>query len=80
MISCEELIEELNEYLDEECTPEQRRALEAHLSSCGECQVVADTARQTVKIVTGCGSFELPAKMSSKIMAKIRASGPAKKS
>ena len=72
MLSCEDLIEELGSYLDDELTPEQRRQLEEHLSDCRPCEVIADSARKTVRIVTGCKSFELPPKMSARIMSKIR--------
>jgi mycothiol system anti-sigma-R factor len=75
VISCKDLLEELSEYLDEELTPEQRVELEEHLAECRPCKVVADTSRSTVKIVTGCRSFELPPKMSARIMAKIRSAG-----
>ena len=75
MISCKDLLQELSDYLDEELSPEQREELEEHLSECRPCKVVADTSRSTVKIVTGCRSFELPPKISAKIMAKIRSGG-----
>jgi anti-sigma factor (TIGR02949 family) len=75
MISCEELMDELGSLLDEEVTPELRRQLEKHLSDCRPCRVIADSTRHTVKIVSGCRSFELPARLSEKIMAKIRESG-----
>ena len=75
MISCKELIDELGDYLDEELAPGLRRELEEHLAACRPCKVVADSAQRTVKIVTGCRSFELPAKLSAKIMARIRAAG-----
>jgi anti-sigma factor (TIGR02949 family) len=79
MISCKDLIDELGDYLDEELAPGLRRELEEHLRACRPCQVVADSAQRTVKIVTGCRSFELPAKLSAKIMARIRAAGCAPK-
>ena len=75
MLSCEELLNELNDYLDDELTAALRRELEEHLSECRPCKVVADSTRQTVKIVTGCRSFELPPKFSAKIMTRIRATG-----
>ena len=75
MISCKDLLQELSDYLDEELSPEQREELEEHLSECRPCKVVADTSRSTVRIVTGCRSFELPPKMSAKIMSKIRSGG-----
>ena len=76
MLSCKDLLEELGNYLDDEVSVDLRRELEEHLAECRPCNVVADSARQTVKIVTGCRSFELPSKFSAKIMAKIRAAGP----
>ena len=75
MISCKDLLDELGDYLDEELAPGLRRELEKHLADCRPCKVVADSAQSTVKIVTGCRSFELPPKLSAKIMAKIRAAG-----
>jgi anti-sigma factor (TIGR02949 family) len=73
MISCEELLDELGDYLDEDLAPGLRRELEEHLSGCRPCKVVADSAQSTIKIVSGCRSFELPAKLSAKIMKKVRA-------
>src|SRR5437667_287684 len=61
--------------------PEQKysqaevREIVEHLADCRPCKVVADSAQRTVKIITGCRSFELPAKMSARIMARIRAAG-----
>jgi anti-sigma factor (TIGR02949 family) len=75
MISCRDLLKELGDYLDEDVSADLRRELEEHLAECRPCKVVADSTRQTVKIVTGCRSFELPAKFSAKIMARIRAAG-----
>jgi anti-sigma factor (TIGR02949 family) len=79
MLSCEDLLNELNDYLDDELSADLRRELEEHLAECRPCKVVADSARQTVKIVTGCRSFELPPKFSAKIMSKIRAAGGGRK-
>ena len=76
MLSCKDLLEELGDYLDDDLSANLRRELEDHLADCRPCKVVADSARQTVKIVTGCRSFELPPKFSAKIMAKIKAAGP----
>ena len=72
MISCEELMDELGRLLEDEAPPELRRQLEEHLSDCRPCRVIADSTRSTVRIVTGCRSFELPPKLSAKIMAKLR--------
>ncbi len=79
MLSCKDVLKELGDYLDDELSADMRRELHEHLADCRPCEVVADSARQTVKIVTGCRSFELPPRFSAKIMAKIRTAGGGKK-
>jgi len=76
MAGCRELLEELGNYLDDDVSADLRRELEVHLADCSDCKVVADSSRQTVKIVAGCRSFELPPRFSAKIMARIRSLEP----
>ena len=69
----------IGDYLEGDVAAEIRLQLEAHLSHCGTCQVVYDSARKTVRVLTECGSFDLPeaaAKpITEQIMAKIRSKG-----
>lgn len=73
MIDCREVLAELSNYVDDQAIAEIRHELEDHLARCGPCHVLVDSTRKTLKIVTGCGSFELPVDLSSRIMARIRA-------
>ena len=75
MYSCEDLLDHLNDYLDDRAAAEIRHELETHLGSCRPCKVVLDSTSATIRIVSGCRSFELPADLSAKIMAKVRALG-----
>jgi uncharacterized peroxidase-related enzyme len=56
-----------------------RVQLQAHLSHCTTCQVVYDSARKTIRVLTDSGSFDLPeaaAKpITEKIMARVREQG-----
>lgn len=76
MLSCHEVLGELAGYLDEELTPETRRALETHLANCRTCTVVYDSTRKTLRIVGDSGSFELPGEVSERtvegILARLR--------
>jgi hypothetical protein len=76
MITCEEFFAEFADYLEDQVSPEVLQELELHLSQCRACQVLCDTSRKTVKIVTESGSFELPHSVSDPIihcvMAKLR--------
>ena len=72
MISCNEVLAELSDYLDDDLTPEFRAALEAHLSHCQTCQVIYDSMHKSLRLVTESRSFELPEGITQGIMAKIR--------
>ncbi len=75
MYSCEDLLDHLSDYLDDRAAAEVRRELEVHLGGCRPCKVVLDSTSATIRIVSGCKSFELPADLSARIMAKIRTQG-----
>ena len=75
MLSCREVMAELSLYLDEDVTAELRKELEAHLQQCHTCNVLYDSTRKTVRVITESQCFELPVDFSARIMAKIRAAG-----
>ena len=76
MISCADFMAAIGDYLEGDVAAEVRLQLEAHLSHCNTCQVVYDSARKTVRVLTDSGTFDLPeaaAKpITEKIMARIR--------
>lgn len=76
MITCADFIAELGNYMDENVADEVRIQLENHLAHCQTCQVIVDSTRKTVRIVTDSGSFDLPdavlKPIAAEIMAKIR--------
>jgi predicted anti-sigma-YlaC factor YlaD len=69
----------ISDYLDGEVASEVRLQLESHLAHCTTCQVVYDSARKTVKILTDSGSFDLAAdaadSITETIMNRIRSQG-----
>lgn len=77
MITCQDFITELGNLLDHELAAEIREQLEAHLAECNTCQVLYDSTRKTLRIVTDSGSFEYPEPISeplvNKIMERVRA-------
>jgi predicted anti-sigma-YlaC factor YlaD len=76
VISCTDFMAEIGNYLDGEVAAEVLAQIEAHLAHCRTCQIVYDSARKTVKVLTDCGSFDLPEAASrpiaDNVMAKIR--------
>ena len=73
MIRCSDFIAEIGNLLDGEAAAELRAELEHHLAHCQTCQVIYDSARNTVKIVTESGSFELPPGVSKSVTANVMA-------
>lgn len=71
MFSCDDMRSALSNYLDDDVPPEVRRELERHLAECRTCQVLYDTTRKTLRIVTNLGSFELPEAASERLVERI---------
>ena len=76
MITCDEFMTAFGDYLEGESGAEVRYQIESHLSHCQTCQVIYDSTRKTLQIVTDSGSFDLPEaavkRIADKIMARIR--------
>jgi anti-sigma factor RsiW len=77
MISCKDFVAQLGSYLEDDLAAELWLALDQHLASCTTCQVIVDSSRKTLTIVTDSGEFQLseilPESVTARIMARIRA-------
>ncbi len=73
MLSCCEFLADFGDYLDGSLTEEVHQELEAHLSQCRTCQVIHDSTRKTLRLVSDSGSFELPAAAAESLVTKIMA-------
>jgi Putative zinc-finger len=71
MISCRDFISELGNLLDADVASEIREQLEAHLAHCHTCQVLYDSTRKTLHIITESGSFEYPAPIAEPLVTKV---------
>ena len=72
MFSCEDVLAELSDYLDNELAEALRRQVEEHMVHCRTCRAVYDSTRKTLRIVTDSGSFELSQDVSSRVATRIR--------
>jgi len=61
MLTCEEFLAEFGDYLEDAVSPEVRARLEEHVHECKTCQVIVNSTRKTIRIVTDSGCFALPA-------------------
>jgi predicted anti-sigma-YlaC factor YlaD len=80
MLSCADFLAEFGDYLDNAADPGLRARLEAHLHECKTCQVIVDSTRKTIRIVTDSDSFTLPAEkvepIVKDVMNRIRTKKP----
>ena len=76
MLSCADFLAEFGDYIDDTASSDLRAHLEEHLRECKTCQVIVDSTRKTIQIVTESGCFTLPADsvelLVSKVMARVR--------
>lgn len=71
MFSCDDVRSALSNYIDDDVSPDLRREIERHLAECRTCQVLYDTTRKTLLIVTNAGSFEVPEAVSEQLVERI---------
>ena len=72
MITCKDFLNELNEFLDDECRDEVRKELEHHLSECPNCWVICDTTKRTVEIYRGMDPCPIPADVHDRLISALR--------
>lgn len=76
MLTCAEFLAEFGDYVEDAASPGVRARLEEHLHECKSCQVIVDSTRKTIRIVTDSASFTLPADkvepIVKDVMARIR--------
>lgn len=71
MISCEDVLREVSNYIDTEVTEDLRRQIEEHLRGCHNCTVLVSTTRKTVSLVSSSRILELPSGASQRLMERL---------
>jgi predicted anti-sigma-YlaC factor YlaD len=72
MLSCEEVLANLSNYFDDECSAELRAQLEEHISKCRRCRVVFDSTGKMLKILVDVEPFEVPLAVSARLYSRLR--------
>ncbi len=60
-MDCNEVLEQLADYLDDDAREELCKAIEAHLSRCRDCRLEVDTVRKTIVLYQVDREVPLPA-------------------
>ncbi len=68
---CLALLERLSRYIDDELTPQQRRAIDVHCRDCTRCQRMIAGLRRTIALYRTAGSSPLPPRARVRARARI---------
>jgi anti-sigma factor RsiW len=70
---CQELLGQLNAYVDGELAAELCHDLEQHLADCRDCQVVFDTLAKTIKLYHRLDAtpVELPSDVEARLLERL---------
>ncbi len=71
MMTCEEVLRELSNFLDEELIPEFRAQVQEHLRLCRNCTVLVNTTRKTLALVADLFVAELPHGVSERLIERL---------
>jgi anti-sigma factor RsiW len=70
---CQELLSQLNAYVDGELAAELCYDLEQHLADCRDCQVVFDTLAKTIKLyhTLDATPIDLPSDVEARLLERL---------
>jgi hypothetical protein len=70
-IDCLEVWRQVSNYLDNEVEAELRATMSLHFKDCSHCSAILDGTRNVIKLVGDGKSFEIPARVSRRLYAKL---------
>jgi len=70
-VDCNEVLEQLADYLDTDARVELCHAIEEHLKHCHNCQIEVDTVRKTIVLYQADRHVTTPAAISTRLQAVL---------
>ncbi len=71
-MSCRELVQVINDYLEGALTPPDRKRFEEHLAICDGCQTYLDQMRRTMRAVGKLSEESIPADAKNVLLQAFR--------
>jgi anti-sigma factor (TIGR02949 family) len=70
-LSCQEVLDQLWEYLDEDARAELCAEIQTHLTACSNCQVEVDTIKHTILLYRSEEQVRTPVQLSDRLRAAL---------
>ena len=67
MVTCEQVLKEVSNFLDDDVAPELRAEIIEHLRHCHRCSVLVDSTRKVIYVAGDERVFELPVGYSKRL-------------
>ena len=71
-MKCQDMLKQLNEYVDGTLDPSICDEFEKHMAGCNPCQIVVDNIRKTITLYKAGQTYELPVAFRDKLHAALR--------
>ncbi|MCG3150194.1 MAG: hypothetical protein PCFJNLEI_03674 [Verrucomicrobiae bacterium] len=71
-MKCEDMLAQLNEYVDGTIDPSICAEFEKHMAGCNPCQIVVDNIRQTITLYKNGQPVKLPAPFRDRLHSALR--------
>jgi predicted anti-sigma-YlaC factor YlaD len=71
-ITCEELLQYLSDYIDNDLDEELTAVAKDHLASCHNCRVVLDSTQQTIFLFREQGKRTIPADRRQRLFGRLQ--------
>lgn len=72
-ITCEDLLQYLSDYIDNDLDQELTEVAKHHLASCQNCRVLLDSTQQTIFLFREQGKRTIPAKPRQRLFDQLQA-------
>ena len=72
-ITCEELLQYLSDYIDNDLDEGLTDVAQHHLASCHDCRVVLDSTQQTIFLFREQGKRTIPAERRQRLFGQLQA-------
>lgn len=66
-MNCDDVIQELSNFLDGELSAAAAEDLESHLEECSECKLVVNQTKKTIELFCDSQPVELPKEVRSRL-------------
>ncbi|WP_420640981.1 anti-sigma factor family protein [Candidatus Leptofilum sp.] len=71
-MKCEELLQYLSDYIDQELEEELNSEAQEHLATCQNCRVVLDSTQQTIFLFREQGKRTIPAQSRVRLFNQLQ--------